>query len=388
MNNVYSEFISQVKLALENVVGKPPVKLHEPSFTGRESEYLLECLNTRYVSSAGEFVTKFEREFANYVGASYAIATVNGTAALHLALLGAGVQPDEEVLIPALSFVATANAVRYCGAIPNFVDSQKKTLGLDPWKLREYLENISLPINGQCQNKLTRRTIRAIVPMHTFGHPVEMEELVKVAQEFNLSIVEDAAESVGSLYKNIHTGNFGKLGIFSFNGNKTITTGGGGIVITNDASLAEKVRHLSSTSKIAHPYEYIHDKLGFNYRMPNINAALGCAQLEKIDQKIDAKRKLYKRFSFSFRQIDRVDIFREPVNCKSNYWLQALMLGDDISEYQSQIILDLNKIGYQVRPPWKLLSELNYFIKSPSMDLSTAKYLTKKIINIPSSPNI
>ena len=274
-----TDFVNQVVDAIRRVAGTKPVGLHEPTFDGNEWKYLKECLDSSYVSSVGKFVDQFEENLAEYTGAKYAISVVNGTSALHIALKLAGVQPGDEVLVPALTFIATANAVSYCGATPHFVDSEEHTLGIDASKLRSYLNLIVDVEFNQSINKVTGKVIRAIVPMHTFGHPSDLDALLSISNDFNIVLVEDAAESLGSYYKGQHTGTFGLLSATSFNGNKTITTGGGGAILTNDEWLAKRAKHLTTTAKKAHQWEYDHDEIGYNYRMPNINAALGCAQL-------------------------------------------------------------------------------------------------------------
>jgi aminotransferase in exopolysaccharide biosynthesis len=290
------------------VIGPAPVALHEPYFEGNELEYLKECIDSTYVSSIGKFVDRFEYELANFTGAKYAVSTVNGTSALQIALLLAGVQNGDEVLMPALTFVATANAAVYCNANPHFVDSEESTFGIDAGKLNEYLLANSELKAGLCVNKNTGRIIRALVPMHAFGHPSNLSDLVQVARDFRLVLVEDAAESLGSYYKGQHTGTFGLLGTLSFNGNKTITTGGGGAVLTNSAELAKQAKHLTTTAKISHEWEYRHDQVGYNYRMPNLNAALGCAQIEQLPNKLAVKRKLFENIgTFDERYINGVD---------------------------------------------------------------------------------
>ena len=320
--------VEEVVGAIRSVVGPKPVALHEPSFQGNEWLYLKECLDSTYVSSVGKFVDRFEDELAKCTGAKYAISVVNGTAALQIALKLAGVQPGDEVLIPALTFVATANAVSYCDAIPHFADSEERTLGIDSSKLREYLEGNSSQHSGQCINNFTGCVIRALVPMHTFGHPSDIEGLLSIARDFNLVLVEDAAESLGSFYNGQHTGTFGLFGALSFNGNKTITTGGGGAILTNSESLARHAKHLTTTAKLPHAWEFRHDEIGYNYRMPNINAALGCAQLEQLPAKLAAKRELFSRYHAAFAGIKGVTLFKEPQNCQSNYWLQTLLLDE------------------------------------------------------------
>jgi aminotransferase in exopolysaccharide biosynthesis len=379
-------FVSQILEAIREVVGPGPVALHEPSFDGNEWIYLKECLDSNYVSSVGKFVDQFELSLANYTGAKYAISVVNGTAALQIALKLAGVNSGEEVLLPALTFVATPNAVSYLGAIPHFVDSEKSTLGIDVVKLREYLSANTEKQSGLCVNKSTKRVIRALVPMHTFGHPSDLEQLLSISRDFNLVLVEDAAESLGSFYRGQHTGTFGLLGTLSFNGNKTITTGGGGAILTNDEALARRAKHLTTTAKIAHKWEFDHDEIGYNFRMPNVNAALGCAQMEKLPEKINSKRELFNRYKEEFKLIHGASIFEEPKNCQSNYWLQTLLLKEDSLDLRDFVLDASNKEGIMTRPAWKLMSNLAPYRNSPAMSLETANSLYRRVINLPSSP--
>ncbi len=374
--------------AIHSVVGSGPVGLHEPSFEGNEWLYIKECLDSTFVSSVGKFVDRFEGDLARYTGAKYAIAVVNGTAALHIALKLAGVQPGEEVLIPTLTFVATANAVAYCGAEPHFVDSEEKNLGIDPYTLREYLNNISEIRNKQCVNKKTGKIIRAIVPMHTFGHPVDIEGLLSVARDFHLVLIEDAAESLGSTVNGHHTGTFGLMGVLSFNGNKTITTGGGGAILTNDPNLAKKLKHLTTTAKVPHQWEYVHDEIGYNYRMPNLNAALGCAQLEALPKILKQKRELFNRYQKVFSMLDGISLIKEPENCTSNYWLQTLILDISQSNQRDQILEVTNEAGYMTRPVWNPVHNLIPFKDCPRMELTGALSLSQCLINIPSSPGL
>ena len=376
---------SQATEAIRSVVGPGPKALHEPTFSGNEWEYLKECLDSTFVSSVGKFVDQFELNLVQYTGAKYAVATVNGTAALHIALKLAGLIQNDEVLIPALTFVATANAVAYCNAIPHFVDSEESTLGIDVAKLRRYLHQHTRNVDGLCINTLSGRIIRAVVPMHTFGHPVDMDGLIDLASEFKLVLVEDAAESLGSTYKGKHTGTFGKLGVLSFNGNKTITTGGGGAILTNDPELARRAKHLTTTAKLPHAWEYRHDEVGFNYRMPNINAALGCAQLEQLPQLLESKRDLFSRYQGAFNKVDGVQLMSEPNGCSSNYWLQTIILNADNSRYRDAVLEATNNAGLMTRPAWVLMNELTQFSAMPSMDLGGALSLSKRVINIPSS---
>ena len=376
---------TQVIEAIQSVIGAGPKALHEPIFAGNEWEYLKECLDSTFVSSVGKFVDRFENDLARYTGANYAVATVNGTSALHIALKLAGVVSGDEVLIPALTFVATANAVVFCNAVPHFVDSEESTLGIDVTKLRRYLRVNTKFVDGLCVNTLSGRIIRAVVPMHTFGHPVDMDSLMDLASEFNLALVEDAAESLGSTYKGAQTGTMGKLGVLSFNGNKTITTGGGGAILTNDPELARQAKHLTTTAKLPHAWEYRHDEVGFNYRMPNINAALGCAQLEQLPQFLTSKRDLFLRYQEAFKKVGGVHLMSEPKDCLSNYWLQTIILVENNSVHRDTILAATISAGYMTRPTWVLINELTPFLKMPSMDLSGSSSLSKRAINIPSS---
>jgi perosamine synthetase len=378
----------EVTEAIRSVVGPGPRALHEPTFAGNEWNYLKDCLDSTFVSSVGKFVNQFEIDLALYTGAEYAVATVNGTAALHVALKLAGVMQGDEVLIPALTFVATANAVRYCNALPHFVDSEESTLGIDAAKLRSYLLENTRIIDGLCINNLSGRVIRAIVPMHTFGHPADLDNLIDLASEFKLVLVEDAAESLGSTYKGKQTGTFGRLGVMSFNGNKTITTGGGGAILTNDPELARRAKHLTTTSKLPHAWEYRHDEIGYNYRMPNINAALGCAQLEQLPQLLEAKRNLFSRYKSAFNKVSGVQLMSEPKGCSSNFWLQTIILNDDTAIYRDVILTNTNKAGYMTRPAGVLMNELKHFSAMPCMVLSCAQSLSRRMINIPSSADL
>jgi aminotransferase in exopolysaccharide biosynthesis len=374
--------------ALQEVVGVEPVQLHTPMFNGNESRYLQECVESTFVSSVGQFVDRFEIDLASFTGSKFAIAVVNGTSALHVALNLAGVGVNDEVLLPALTFVATANAITYCGAIPHFVDSESTSLGIDADHLREYLGTRTEQLSGQCVNRSTQRVIRAIVPMHTFGHPSDIEALLAVASDFNLVLVEDAAESLGSFYQGQHTGTFGLLGTLSFNGNKTITTGGGGAILTNDDVLARRAKHLTTTAKVPHAWEFVHDEIGYNYRMPNINASLGCAQLEKLPDMLLRKRNLFERYEKAFRPIPGIDLLKEPVGCESNYWLQTLILEPNQAHLRDDILELTNSAGIMTRPAWTLMADLKPYANCPTMDLTTARDLVQRIINIPSSAHL
>jgi aminotransferase in exopolysaccharide biosynthesis len=382
------DLAAQVVTAIRSVAGAGPVALHEPSFGGNEWLYLKECLDSTFVSSVGKFVDRFEADLAAYTGAKYAVAVVNGTAALHIALKLAGVQAGDEVLVPALTFIATPNAVTYCNATPHFVDSEISTLGVDAAKLRDYLKTHTEKRSGQCINLVTGNVIRAIVPMHTFGHPADLDGLLAIAQDFNITLVEDAAESLGSHYHGQHTGTFGLLGTLSFNGNKTITTGGGGAILTNNAELARYAKHLTTTAKMPHAWEFQHDEIGYNYRLPNLNAALGCAQLEQLTVKLAAKKALFSRYQIAFEKIMGIKLMAEPLGCKSNYWLQALLLDDENVDQRDALLKATNEAGIMTRPIWTLMHELTPYKDSPRMNLTVAKSLTQRLINIPSSSGL
>ena len=375
----------EITTAIQKAIGKKTAVLHEPSFTGNESKYVLECLDSTFVSSVGEFVDRFEKELANYTGAKYAVAVVNGTAALHMALLLAGVKSGDEILVPALSFVATANAVCYCRAKPHFVDSEERTLGMDPAALRDYLQSVTEQRNGICVNLKNGRPIRAMIPVHIFGHPCDLKGLLEVANDFNLLIIEDAAESLGSFYQGQHTGTFGLLGTLSFNGNKTITTGGGGAILTDDPELAKRAKHLTTTAKTPHLWDYIHDEVGYNYRMPNLNAALGCAQLEQLPNFLDSKRILFNRYKEAFRNISQVRLYSEPEGSHSNYWLQTLILDECVSKQKDAVLEITNSAGVMTRPAWTLLHKLPPFQGCYHAPLHVSKSLERRIINLPSS---
>ncbi len=379
---------AQIIEAIRRVAGAGTVPLHEPRFAGNEWSYLKECLDSTFVSSVGPFVDRFEAELAALTGARFAVAVVNGTAALHVALRLAGVRPADEVLVPALSFIATANAVAYCGAIPHFADSEERTLGMDPRALREHLSAATEQRAGHCVNRHTGRVIRALVPMHVFGHPADVEGLAAVARDFHLVMIEDAAESIGSLYHGAHTGTLGLMGVLSFNGNKTVTTGGGGAILTHDAALARHAKHLTTTAKVAHRWEYRHDELGYNYRLPNLNAALGCAQLEQLPRLLEAKRRLYASYAEAFARIAGVRLMAEPAGCRSNYWLQTLVLDESRAGERGAILAASNDAGAITRPVWSLNHRAPQFGASPRMALPLAESLERRVINLPSSAQL
>jgi perosamine synthetase len=381
-------FAAQILDAIREVVGAGSVALHEPYFGGNEWTYLKECVDSTFVSSVGPFVERFEAQLAEFTGAKHAVAVVNGTAALHVALRLAGVEANDEVLVPALSFIATANAVAYCQAVPHFVDSEERTLGVDPHALREYLASVSEQRGKLCVNRHTGRIIRALVPMHVFGHPVDVEGLACVSRDFHLLMIEDAAESIGSLYHGVHTGTLGLMGTLSFNGNKTITTGGGGAILTHDAEVARRAKHLTTTAKVPHRWEYRHDELGYNYRLPNLNAALGCAQLEQLPHLLEAQRRLYERYAQSFAHIRGARILSEPAGCRSNYWLQALLLDESRAGERDAILGATNDAAVMTRPVWSLNHRASAFRASPRMPLTVAESLERRLVNLPSSAQL
>lgn len=377
--------MNEIVTALKTVI-KKPAPLHEPIFQGHEWQYVKECLDTGWVSSVGKYVDKFEKMLTDYTGAASAAAVVNGTAGLHAALILAGVREHDEVLMPALTFVATANAVSYCHAVPHFVDSSLGTLGVCPEKLDTYLKEIGIIKNNELFNKKTGRRIKALIVMHTFGHPVDLDKIMAVCEKYKLELIEDAAEALGSYYKGKHVGVFGKLGVLSFNGNKTVTTGGGGAVLTNDAELGRLAKHLTTTAKIPHKWLFNHDMRGYNYRMPNINAALGCAQLEQLPEFIKRKRNLFHKYYNALSKIKGITLFQEPEFAKSNYWLQALIVS---SKAQRDELLELtNAEQISTRPCWTLMPDLKIYHDCPKMDLKIAHNLADTIINLPSSANL
>lgn len=373
--------------ALRGIV-PPGAALHEPQFNGSEWTMVKDCLDTGWVSTAGAYVNAFEAALSTYCGAEHAVATVNGTAALQVCLLLAGVRPGDEVLVPSLTFVATANAVTYCGATPHFVDSNHRTLGVDAEKLADYLKANTREEDGVTINVATGRPVRALVGMHVFGHAIDLDAVVELCQRHAIVFVEDAAESLGSYYNGRHTGNRGAVAALSFNGNKIVTTGGGGAVLTNDAGLAARARHLTTTAKVAHPWDYDHDCVGFNYRLPNINAALGCAQMACLDERVDKKRQLAARYAAAFADIDGIDFFREPEGRKSNYWLNAVLLSPALAPRRDAFLETAIAAGFQVRPAWKPMHELPMFADCPRMDLSVTTDLRARLINLPSSPQL
>jgi len=380
--------IAAIRSAIPAAPPDATVALHEPSFGGREWDYVKDCIDTGWVSSVGSYVDRFEQMLAERVDVPSAVATVNGTAAIHAALLIAGVQPNDEVVIPTLTFVATANAVAYCGAVPHFVDSSWLTLGMDPTRLTRYLASIGERRGSNFVNRATGRVIRVVMPMHAYGHPVDLEPIAELCRDLGIMLVEDAAEALGSSYKGRPAGGLGDLGVLSFNGNKTITTGGGGAIVTRDKSLAERAKHLTTTARLKNGWRFDHDMVGYNYRLPNLNAALGCAQLEQLDSFLARKRALALRYQKAFTGIGGVRGFVEPPFATSNYWLNVLLLDEAVSDARDVVLDRTNKAGLQTRPCWTLMHRLPMFRDCPRDNLSVAEAIDACLINIPSSPSL
>ena|SRR3990167_3202480 len=378
-----NSIVQTVKTALSGPQDFVP--LHEPHFGGNEWQYVKECLDTGWVSSVGKFVDKFEKDLSSYTGARYAIAAVNGTAALHICYMLAGVTTGDEVLMPALTFVATANALSYCGAIPHFIDAESQFLGIDIERLEYYLQDITEQKNKLSINKLTGRPIRALCAMHTLGHPVDLDPLVELCQKYHLVLVEDAAEALGSYYKGTHVGHRGLVGALSFNGNKIITTGGGGAILTNDEKIAKRAKHITTTAKLPHAWLFEHDEVGYNYRLPNLNAALGCAQLEQLPHFLNAKHLLAKQYRDHFLNHPAARFIEEPPYAKSNYWLNALFVECATVDERDALLMALNENNIMSRPIWNLLHTLPMYRNCPRMLLPVAENLQQKLIKIPSS---
>jgi perosamine synthetase len=358
------------------------IPLHEPRFVGNEKEYLNECIDSTFVSSVGRFVDDFERKIADYTDAKYAIATSNGTSALHIALLLADVESNDEVITQPLTFVATCNTISYCGARPIFIDVDKDTMGLSPSALIEFLENNTSIKNQQCINNKTGKVIKACVPMHTFGRPCRIDEIKDICDKHYIFLIEDAAESVGSFYKDKHTGNFGQVAVMSFNGNKIITAGGGGCIVTNDKTLAKKAKHLTTTAKVPHKWDFYHDMVGYNYRMPNLNAALLVAQLENLDNFVHNKRKLAHMYEEFFNGINCVFV-KESIESRSNYWLNSILLKN--KQQRDEFLNETNSQNVMTRPIWTLMNKLPMFEHNQCGDLTNSEWLEERAVNIPSS---
>ncbi|MGL0926863.1 aminotransferase [Vibrio vulnificus] len=359
------------------------IPLHAPTFAGNEKAYVMETIESTFVSSVGKFVDEFERKMEAFTGTPKAVATVNGTAALHAALYMAGVERGDLVITQALTFVATCNALYHMGAEPIFVDVSPVSLGLCPKAMSAFLEENAQVTEGGCIHKQTGRRIKAVVPMHTFGHPVELDELVAVCLKWNISLVEDAAESLGSFYKGKHTGTIGDFGAVSFNGNKIITTGGGGMVLCGSEEAGKRTKHVTITAKVPHPYEFFHDEPGFNYRMPNLNAALGCAQMEVLEHYLAQKRQLAHQYQAFFAGSD-VTFVVEPEYAQSNYWLNAIICAD--AQQRNELLEQTNAVGVMTRPIWQLMHRLPMFEQALRGDLTHSEFIEAHLINLPSTP--
>ena len=382
MNPNNNQFSSLVNLIREIYNTDSFIPLHEPRFIGNEKKYLNECIDSTYVSSVGKFVDEFEKKIAQYVGAKYAIATTNGTSALHIALLLSNVTKNDEVITQPLTFIAICNAISYCGAAPVFIDVDKDNMGLSPTSLKRFLESNTIIENQQCVNNTTGKIIKACVPMHTFGHPCRIDEIKEICDKYYISLVEDAAESLGSFYKDKHTGTYGQMGVLSFNGNKIITGGGGGCIITNNEALAKKAKHLTTTAKVPHKWKYTHNMIGYNYRMPNLNAALLTSQLENLKTFLSSKRSIAMTYKEFFKD-KPYSFVEEPTNSQSNYWLNAIILQD--KEERDLFLHETNSKGVTTRPIWTLMNKLNMFQGFQCGELSNAEWLEQRVANIPSS---
>jgi perosamine synthetase len=370
---------------IKKILGKGHHSLHEPYFCGNEWKYVKKTLDDNYVSSIGSFVDKFENQIKKFTKSKYAISVVNGTEALHLSLVACGVKNNDEVFVPTITFAGTANAITYARAVPHFVDSELETLGIDPIKLGRYLKKISIKKGKFYFNKKTNRRISAIIPVHVFGNICQIDKILKIAKKYNLIVIEDAAEALGSFLHNKHAGTFGLTGCFSFNGNKILTTGGGGVIITNNKLLAKKIKHLSTTAKINDRWEYIHDAVGYNFRMPNLNAALGSAQLENLNRFLQSKRKLFNNYEKEFKLVDDINIMKERKSSTSNYWLNTIYIKNLSIKKRNQILRLAHKNKIFLRPVWRPLHTLKHFKKMPKMNIDVANKIYKSCINLPSS---
>ena len=381
-----TELTSKIILAIQHSIKVEKANLHEPLINENDVQSVTKTLKSNFVSSIGKDIQDFEKNLSDYTKAKYVIAMNSGTSALHISLLVNKVRENDEILVPAFTFVASANAIRYCNAIPHFVDSETTNLGVDVKKLTNYLKTNSKLVNGECININTGRRISSILVVHIFGFVGDIRALIKLAKKFKLNIIEDATEALGSFKNSKHAGTFGKCGCLSFNGNKIITTGAGGALLTNDPKLANHARHLSTTAKLKHKYEYDHDQIGYNYRMPAINAALGISQLKKLSQFIIAKKKIRNAYFQNFKKISGLKFVEGSKDIDSNFWLNSIILDDKYMEYKNYIIDELNNKGFACRPAWKLINTLKPYLNNPSMNLSQSLKLQNSIINLPSSP--
>ena len=369
-------------------IAPPPAPLHEPRFGDQEAENVVSCLKDGWVSYHGKFVTQFEKDLATFCGAKHAIVTVSGTSALHAVIHMMGIGTGDEVLVPALTFIASVNAIAYTGAMPHFIDAEEATLGVDVPKLTKHLHAISERRTGGLYNKETGRRIAAVICMHAFGHPSDLDGLLALCDEFDIPLIEDAAEALGSYYKGKHVGNHGHISVLSFNGNKVITTGGGGAILSNDDAQADRARRITTTSRIAHPYEFSHDEIAFNYRMPNLNAAVGCGQMLRLPGYLAQKRRLAERYHTVFADIAGIDHVQEPAECISNYWINVLLLQPGFESHRVPILEAANAVGIGCRAAWVPISQLPMYAHCPKMDLSGTQDLYNRLINVPSSPHL
>lgn len=389
-DSLFMEKFSDIVGFIRNIFGEQDafIPLHAPVFNGNEKKYLEECIDSTFVSSVGKFVDRFEEKMAEYTGAKKAVVCVNGTNALHLALIMAGVERNTEVITQPLTFIATANAIAYCDAHPVFLDVDMDTMGLSPISLKNWLDNSTIhKFNKSTSkletiNKITGNRISACVPMHTFGHPCRIDKIVEICDQYNIPVVEDAAESLGSFYKGQHTGTFGKIGILSFNGNKILTSGGGGMLLFMDEELGNKAKHLTTQAKVPHPFEFVHDEIGYNYRMPNVNAAIGLAQLEQLDGFLISKRKLAGEYSNYFKG-SAIQFITEPENAKANYWLNCILLND--KNERDEFLKYTNDLAVMTRPAWELMNQLEMFRHCQTGNLINSELLADRLVNIPSS---
>lgn len=375
-------FKAAIDFIKESFPEKEWIPLHEPAFFGNEKAYVSDTIDSTFVSSVGEYVNRFEQLICEKTGAQYAVATVNGTSALHMALMLAGVRPGDLVITQALTFIATVNAIHYCGAEPLFLDVDRETMGLSPDALARFLDSRVQVKGGLSMDRKTGKPIRACVPMHTFGHPVKIDQIRDICRQFHLVLVEDAAESLGSFYMGRHTGTFGTIGILSFNGNKIVTCGGGGMIITSDEAIGKRARHLTTTAKRPHPYRYEHDAIGYNYRLPNLNAALGCAQIEQLDYFIENKRKLASSYQ-AFFQTMGIPFFSEPEHARSNYWLNAIILED--RNQRNRFLEETHREGIMTRPLWDLINDSPMYAKCEKERLGNSRWFEERVVNLPSS---
>jgi len=380
--------IDEICLRIQKSLNFKKFSLHEPIIGKHETFFVNKCLKSGFVSSAGKMIKDFENEVKKITNSKYAISVVNGTEAIKISLLVAGVKRNQEVLVPSLTFVGSVNPIKHIGAIPHFIDSNLENFGVNFKKLEQYLKNNTFIKNQNTYNKKTGRIIKAIIPVHIFGHPCEIDKIVNLCKKYNITTIEDAAEGLGSFYKNKHVGNFGLVGCISFNGNKIITTGSGGIILTNNKKISVKIRHLVQTAKVYHPYEYIHDEIGYNLRMSNLNASLGLGQIKNFKNFLILKKKLYSHYLKFLNNSQHVILFKEPKYAKSNYWLQTIVLTEEFKASKDKIIKKLQKKGIGVRPAWRLISTLKPYKNYPSMNLDGSKKIYSRVINLPSGPNV